>query len=755
MRESAAQVGTKPNHTEWFTPARFVLVLLLAFVGQFPEVWAGSKTFLLRDFGLYSYPVAHHWRESFWRGEVPLWNPLNSFGTPFLAQWSTLVLYPPTLFYLLLPLAWALPVFTILHLVFGGLGMFILARRWTGNSFAGAVAGFLFAFNGLTLSSLPWPHYAVAIAWMPWIVLTSEQALLRGGRWTLWAAIAGTMQMLSGMPEMILMTWMLVAAVWVVRMLKGELPKRVLSIRFAAQITLITGLAAGQLAPFLQLLGESTRGVHYGNNEWAMPATGLANFLVPLYGCFDSTEGVIAQGGQHLVPSYFPGVACVWFALIGMAGLRRIRVLCTCLVTVLAVLLAMGESGFVFTWVKEVLPVMGLARYPVKFLYLAMLAAPLLAAFGVARMDSKTPLNMRIPMIMAAVLILIILGIGWSATSFGMNGTGRVETNALVRVVFLVLTVALTHGLSRLASRHLCLIQVAMLVAMFLDIRTHAPPLMTTIEGGAYQGGLVRESLNLKPAPLHGESRLMIAPPVDVDLHYMAIEDKQAGYLVCRSLFFSNANLLDDISKVNGFFSLRLQAPEDVIKRFYERGEEAASLKDFLCVSQYSSRTNGLEFAARNGFLPMVTAGQQPRFESSKSTLDGMFSPSFNPKAEVFLNSETKSDVQIGAAGSALVISSKVSRHTVEAEVESASPAVVVISQSAYPAWRCSVNGIPAPLHRANHAFQCAVVPSGKNHIVVRYVDAWFIAGGASSLLCLAGCWVWFVRSRQQASIAA
>ena len=55
-------------------------------------------------------------RESFWRGEMPLWNPYNNCGLPFLAQWNTLALYPGSLFYLLLPLSWALGVFCLLHL---------------------------------------------------------------------------------------------------------------------------------------------------------------------------------------------------------------------------------------------------------------------------------------------------------------------------------------------------------------------------------------------------------------------------------------------------------------------------------------------------------------------------------------------------------------------------------------------------------------------------------------------------------------
>src|SRR5207253_8580621 len=67
-----------------------------------------------------SSDLAFHHRESFWRGEVPLWNPLNDCGVPFLAQWNTIVLYPGSLFYLLLPLSWSLGVFCLAHLLVAG-----------------------------------------------------------------------------------------------------------------------------------------------------------------------------------------------------------------------------------------------------------------------------------------------------------------------------------------------------------------------------------------------------------------------------------------------------------------------------------------------------------------------------------------------------------------------------------------------------------------------------------------------------------
>src|ERR1035438_7912601 len=105
---------------EWFTPWRFALLLALFILAMFPDVIFGGRTFIFRDFGLFGYPLAHYHRESFWRGEIPLWNPLSHCGIPFLAQWNTLVLYSGSLFYLLLPLELSPGLFNLLHLFLCG-----------------------------------------------------------------------------------------------------------------------------------------------------------------------------------------------------------------------------------------------------------------------------------------------------------------------------------------------------------------------------------------------------------------------------------------------------------------------------------------------------------------------------------------------------------------------------------------------------------------------------------------------------------
>src|SRR5690348_5875804 len=98
------QDSTNPRLAAWFSPGRFALLLGLFIFASFPDVLLGIRTFVIRDFGYFGYPLAYFHKEQFWRGEIPLWNPFNYCGMPFLAQWNTLTLYPLSIIYLLFPL---------------------------------------------------------------------------------------------------------------------------------------------------------------------------------------------------------------------------------------------------------------------------------------------------------------------------------------------------------------------------------------------------------------------------------------------------------------------------------------------------------------------------------------------------------------------------------------------------------------------------------------------------------------------------
>jgi len=324
VQPSRTLVSThEQDWTTWFTPKRFAALLGILIAVNFAPVLFGGQSFFLRDFGYFSYPLAHYHRECFWRGELPLWNPNNLCGMPYLAQWNTLILYPPALIYLLLPMPWSLNLFCLLHLFAGGMGMYFLAQHWTGNRFAASAAGLLFVFNGFTLNCLMWPNNIAALGLMPWVMWCAHRGWHEGGRKMLLGALVGAVQMLSGAPEMILLTWMMTGAMFLLDACHPEFSLTRGTVRFTTMLLLIAGLAAAQLLPFFELIKASERTESYDSSYWPIPIWGWANFFVPLFRNFRMAYGSYFQPDHEWVASYYTGVVGLVLALTSIWKLAR------------------------------------------------------------------------------------------------------------------------------------------------------------------------------------------------------------------------------------------------------------------------------------------------------------------------------------------------------------------------------------------------------------------------------------------------
>src|SRR5262249_26052417 len=153
-----------------------------------------------------------------------------------------------------------------------------------------AVAGVAYAFGGVFLNCLTWVHTAAALGWMPWVVLLLERCWRGSKRDLLNAAMIGALQMLTGSPEIILLTWLLVSANGIFQWASTR--HSPIPMRLIAVVVLVTALTAVQLLPFLDFLQHSQRTSSYAGSAWAMPLSGWANFLVPLFNSMPSNLGV-------------------------------------------------------------------------------------------------------------------------------------------------------------------------------------------------------------------------------------------------------------------------------------------------------------------------------------------------------------------------------------------------------------------------------------------------------------------------------
>jgi hypothetical protein len=416
---------------------------------------------------------------------------------------------------------WAFNVYCLVHLLLAALGMYHLMCSWTNNRLAAAVAGSVFAFNGVTWYGLMWPHLICALAWMPWVVLTMERSWRKGGRSLVLAALVGTMQLLSGGAEVIFLTWLVLGLLWVVLFVRAEIFRRTLAMRALVTGCLAFGLAAVQLLPFLELLLHSQRQAGFGSaygSRGSIPLSGWANYLLPLFQCFRNPQGQFVQP-DRLIASYYMGIGTVALGLLAVWRVRNWRVWLLAALAAFGVVLAMGDHTLVYSSLKSALPVFGLLRFPSKFVMLTPFVTPLLAGFALASLSGLPIQGQRRAQKelfgVAAGLTVIMSALVWFAWKYPIPKADLVATaeNAGVRILFLGLVVACLSYLYGPATRgRQQLLQIGLVVVLWGDVFTHNSNLCPTVPASALAPGMVRQSLEWGPEFSAGSRRVMENP---------------------------------------------------------------------------------------------------------------------------------------------------------------------------------------------------------------------------------------------------
>jgi len=737
---------------EWFTAGRVGWLVAALLAVSFPGVLFGSSSFFFRDYGTLAYPFIHYQREAFWQGALPCWNPLSHCGTPFFAQWNTLVLYPGALVYLLLPLPWSLNLFCLAHLWLAGWGGFFLARHWTGSPLGAAVAGVTLVFGGATLASHVYPNYLVALGWLPWVVWLSERAWRTGGQLLVWAAVVGALQMLAGAPELMGQTWLLIVALWAVDVARGRVGLISLG-RLGLVVILVAGLAAVQLAPFLDLLAQAQRSAQYGGTLWSLPRWGWANLLVPLFHCYATPQGVFLQSGQAFLISYYPGIAVLALAALALWRPRTGRVGVLGGLWFLSLALAMGEGTPLHGWLQALVPAVGAIRFPVKFVYLTACLTPFLAAYGLrAVLGESEGVSGTAPRRVERGLQWIALGGVLAISALLAMAYGDPSPNeewsatlrsGLARAAFLGGGV-----LALLACRRRpgLWASIGLLALLWADLRIHTPVLTPTLSAAAYAPGVVE----LEPGPELGQSRVLITPRAERLLSTRTLPSFLDDFLGSRLALWSNLNVLEGIPKVNGAATLRLRAQAELEATMYaSTNPPPAGLLRFLGVSHQSSPVNPVEWVVAPDPRPLVTAGARPVFADGRQTLAALFAADFEPREVVYLPLTAARAAQATNAATARVLRQRFSAERIDVELEAEAPAWVVIAQTHAPGWRALVDGQPAEIERANYAFQAVALPAGRHRLELIYRERWLLPGAGASVLAVLVCGILWIHAGQ------
>jgi len=129
---------------------------------------------LISDLVLQNFQWKSFIRQNIREREIPLWNPHQFSGIPFMAAGQQSTLYPLSIIYYILPLTVAYGWFTVLNLWLAGGFMYAFMRGLGVGRAGAAVSAVTYQLCGFFIASAVFPMILGGVVWLPLLLLMTE-----------------------------------------------------------------------------------------------------------------------------------------------------------------------------------------------------------------------------------------------------------------------------------------------------------------------------------------------------------------------------------------------------------------------------------------------------------------------------------------------------------------------------------------------------------------------------------------------------
>lgn len=694
------------------------------------------------------YPMWYRAADWMRAGTLPLWNPYQGCGHPFLATLQYGVLYPLNFPVLLLRTEVAIEAITVLHLILACWFMYVYARAIRLHRAAAVAASITFMLSGFVVGQTTWFTPALAAAvWLPLALAAVERIATRPCfSWAAVLAAAIAMSFLSGFVQ----TWvysmyvivaygMLRTAILAARRGVGSQPMRVATL-LTLGVILGISLAAVQLLPSLELQRLSPRRPGGLSLAQLLPfgPSPLRQVLMQAVNATGDTPylGVIAL-------LLFP---LSWFT---MSGRWRVVLLWCCAVGSFAAALKLSPALLV---VYHALPAMTWFRLPQRMLFLYAFAGATLT--GIA-LDAALRIGERPWKKRAAVLTIV----GTAAILGSSFASDLSRQSWLYLVSGSILLCGIVVPRQRLLRRA-CVLGLLSTIALDLF---HAPvPSYSRPYHGTARLDSERQAFDF----IHthqGFARTYIHAPGLLALDW-SITAKQGTLRQIYAVTDYEPLSLDRLARFASLFQRAALAGTDPIPFEGELVADPADphfrLLDLMSVRFVLINTadTGLQqpllragwrlvFASHDGHYAVYeTPDPFPRayiaydvveVPDEATALRTVSEPSFDPRKTVVIEAPqvtAPAAPEPVAAGimPARIVTYDSTRAVIE--TDSSQAGYLVLTDSFYPGWHASIDGKPVEIVRANYLFRAVAMPPGRHRVQFVYNPTSFRIGVAVTL---------------------
>lgn len=726
-------------------------------------------------------------------GALPKWVPYVYGGLPLFSN-------PGSTFYpvrwladLVFPVSKLYPTMFVFQFGIAGLGAYLLTHELGVRRWIAFVAGIAFQFSGLTMSFVLGGHDGrIIVATFAPLLFFFLHRGVRTGRTAVFAGAAATVGFaLLSFQIQSAYYLLLGGAIWAVFCLfdhglhrtPGVLGRRV-ALGLAA-VAFGFALAAVNFLPFLDYVersprgGEGGRGYEY-STSWAMPPEEIVGLAVPeqvgMLEHYRAGQPPVERPNPFKLHTEYAGALVVALLFLGFAYSRRDRRWWFFLaLSVFALTIAFGGHTPVYRLWYELLPGTKRFRAPSISFFLVTMSLVVMAALTLeaiaARLDRPDERRGRAAAAEPALpgFGKWLLGIGGVAllglllAAGGQDGTpaaaarvaGWFRFGAFLAVVLGLLwawsRAVVTPTVLALALAAVTLADLWIVDRRFFEVRDSPDETWPADDVVAY--------LRAQPEP----GRVWVLP-----LGGGAAYPREPNYLMRFGIEQAGGEHGNQLQRYNEFVGAGEQTYVDW-HNFLEGlvDPRRAGMTKFLNAANIRYLIAGVPIQG----LPFPVVHRGPAGVIHENTdvlpraylvgeaipvaegaeLEAMRAAAFDFRATAIVDRPLHEPLGPGGPvnGGARVVEHSPDRVVVETTADR--DALLVLSDNYYPDWKVSVDGEPAPLYRANHAFRGVRVAAGAHRVEFVFDPDALRAGFAfwvGGLLLLAAYAAWLVFRR-------
>lgn len=687
---------------------------------------------LLAQFG----PWRAFLKDQLAHGHFPLWNPYLLGGQPFFADLQNMMLYP--LNYLTLPFSipYGLSVFFFLHMVLAAIGMHLWLKSLQLSETSCRMGSLLFAFSNFFWLELIHPPVLAAFAWLPWF-FASLEVLSRGlkPRKAFYAGLAFAMLFLCGSFQVTVgalygsLTYFSFRFWTARKSAKSPSKIRAKSILWIALLFLWGTLPLlAQLIPTLEFTTLTDRKAPNQSHEafsalWSLPPKTLTQFFFPRISVpagQDMAEA-LQKGARDKGDPLFAnwGYLGIWVFFLFLFAFQRkeknlLYFLGIFLIT--GLIISFGTYTPFHHLASLTLPGFSLIRVPYRFLYLYVLAASVLAAFGFEQwrlgLDKSSRFldRLKFPLIYVFVLGLPIL--------FKPVQTWR-EAGAFALGLAGLVLCGLAPSRKKLG---VLLFQTALILPLLLNGWANfvpGPASNFDYEKNSKPLGEISESS--RPYRLIFDSPRLFYP---MEVHG---QKYQLNYP-------QNAACMLKIRNFGGYNPLTLESKKDLDTLPLSALIHLGAIRGILTQTDHG-KIPGFALKPLKPYL--LYEYQEPLsylyaptnltvIPDRAKRLEALAKPDFDVSRQALLSEETSFSGTVSPSDPK--VSYKTDLDEVDEQqftVELGHDNLVVFAETMFPGWKAWVDGVPTPVFTADHLLRSVYLKAGRHQVTFRFAPDW------------------------------